>query len=215
MRPLLWLPILALAAGCWQPRYFEPRENLTGLSPEGRPAAVYEVDRDQEGVARGQVRVWSDGAAARYTEDDAEVVDLSVAIELENNGTETLEVDVEGLRIEELFLNGYLQPHLAPADVVGRSRAAPGETARLDLIFQPQATYPADIDSFHLRFAVRDDGGGVMEQVTPFLPALLRPLSGGAYWSDRYWGGAYWGAPPAGFYGAWGWSYGWPGVRCR
>ena len=215
MRTLLCLPVLVLTAGCWQPRYFEPRENVTGLSPEGRPAAVYDLERDQEGVARGQVRVWSDGAFARYTETDEEVVDLFVALELENNGQQELQLDLDSLRVEELYLDGYLQPAMAPLSVDGHGRAEPGTTARLDLTFQPSTTFPRDIDSFALRFAVRDRQGLISGEVTPFVPEPLRPIGDGAYWGDRYWGGPYWGARPASLLGPWRWGYGWRIPRCR
>lgn len=211
----LWLPFLALTAGCWQPRYFEPRENVTGLSPEGRPAAVYDLDREQDGAARGQVRVWSDGAFARYTETDEEVVDLFVSLELENNGQQALQLDVESLRVEELYLDGYLQPAVAPLTVNGNDRAEPGTTARLDLTFQPSTTFPRCIDSFALRFAVRGEQGLVSGELTPFVPEPLRPLGDRGYWGDRYWGGPYWGGRPASLLGPWRWGSGWRVPRCR
>jgi|GEM_PF-5641212 len=221
MRRSLWIPVVALTAGCWQPRYFEPRENLTGTSPEGRPAAVYEVQRGDDDQARGQVRVWSDGAMARYDDDEQEVVDLHVALELENNGLVPLELDLESLQVEELYLNGYLQQVLAPASVEGSSRAEPGATARLDAVFRPATTYPREIDSFGLRFAVRDHGGGVVGQMTPFAPVPIRAFSGDAYWNNPSWNGSYWGGGPWGSYGSWGWGGGWGwsarwgGLRCR
>lgn len=221
MRGLLWLPLLALTAGCWQPRYFAPRENLTGSSPEGRGAAVYQVERDDDERTRGEVRIWSDGARARFTEEDEEVVDLHVAFEVENNGAVPLELDLEALQLEELFLDGYLQEPLAPASVDGRSRAEPGSTARVDVVFRPPTTYPSDVDSFDVRFAVRDGVGGVVGQVTPFAPARSRGYYNDPYWNDPYWGASYWGGGPWGPYGRWGWggSWGWGvgygNLRCR
>ncbi|MFN3242098.1 MAG: hypothetical protein ACE37K_11345 [Planctomycetota bacterium] len=213
MRGLLWLPLLALTAGCWQPRYFAPRENLTGTSPEGRGAAVYQVERDEDARTRGEVRIWSDGAQARFTDDDQEVVDLHVAFEVENNGEVPLELDVDSIRVEELFVDGYLKDPLLPQAVAGRPRAEPGTTTRVDLVFRPPTTYPSDVDSFDVRFAVRD-GVGAVGQVTPFAPAQqLRGRYRDRYWNDPFWGGGFWGP-------GWGWGYGWGagwgyGFRCR
>jgi len=221
MRSASWLPILAVTAGCWQPRYFEPRENLTGTSPDGRPAAVYQVERGDDPATSGELRVWSDGAEARYGEADQEVVNLHVAIELENNGTAPLELDVGSLKVEELYLDGLLQDELQPASVAGQPLVEPGSTSRVDVVFQPPTTYPSDIDSFGVRFAVRDGSGAVVGQMTPFAPAPPRGVYGDPYWRDPYWGGAYWGGGPYGAYGpwgwsgSWGWSAGWGGLRCR
>lgn len=211
----MWLLVLVSAAGCWQPRYFEPRENLTGASPEGLPAAVYEVARGDDHRARGQVRVWSDGARARYGEDDEEVVDLHVAFELENNGAGALELDLASLQVQALQIEGGLEPPLAPSEVEGGARAEPGATTRVDAVFRPPTAYPSDIDSFDVRFAVRDSQGGVVSEVTPFAPMPTRFGPGRSFWGDPAWNGAYWGAGPWGFYGSWGWMPGAVGRRCR
>ena len=76
MRGLLCLPLLVLTAGCWQPRYFTPRENLNGSGPDGSPSAVYQVRHDEATATKGEVRVWSSGAKARFTDNDDEVVDI-------------------------------------------------------------------------------------------------------------------------------------------
>lgn len=219
MRSLCWLPFLVAAAGCWQPRYFEPRENVTGTSPEGLPAAVYELSRGGDDRARGQLRVWSDGAQARYAAGDEEVVDLHLAIELENNGAGPLEVVVGSLQVEELSLAGALQPPMAPVDVAGAARAGPGATSRLDVVFRPSTTYPSDVDTFSLRWAVRGVDGDLAAEVTPFAPIRARFGPGGLMWGDPTWSGAYWGAGPRGFYGPWSWggAWGWSvgARRCR
>ena len=88
-------------------------------------------------------------------------------------------------------------------------------------MFQPPTTYPSDIDSFGVRFAVRDGSGAVVGQMTPFAPAPARRAYADPYWHDPYWNGAYWGGGPYGAYrpwgwsGSWGWSVGWGGLRCR
>ena len=159
--------------------------------------------------------------ATGKTPTDQEVVDLHVAIELENNGKAPLELDVGSLKVEELYLDGLLQDELQPASVSGQPLVEPGSTSRVDVVFQPPTTYPSDIDSFGVRFAVRDGSGAVVGQMTPFAPAPPRGVYGDPYWRDPYWGGAYWGGGPYGAYGpwgwsgSWGWSVGWGGLRCR
>jgi len=202
MRAALWVFALFVAAGCWQPRYFEPREHLTGASPDGLPAAVYPV-AEGGGLARhGEVRVWSDGARARDAADGEEVVDLHVGIELENNGEGALDLDVASLQVEQLFVGGQPSPPLRPASVQGEARAAPGATARLDVLFRPPTSAPRDVDSFGLRFAVRD--------------GALHWGWGGPVWGGAPWPGA-WGYGPGP--GPWGWSGawapGWGGPGCR
>ncbi len=234
MRAALWVFALFVAAGCWQPRYFEPREHLTGASPDGLPAAVYPV-AEGGGLARhGEVRVWSDGARARDAADGEEVVDLHVGIELENNGEGALDLDVASLQVEQLFVGGQPSPPLRPASVQGEARAAPGATARLDVLFRPPTSAPRDVDSFGLRFAVRDGAAVVLAEMTPFAPARPVAFYGGPYggWGSAYGGGALhwgWGVPVWGgapWPGAWGygpgpwgwsgaWAPGWGGPGCR
>ncbi|MCK5940591.1 MAG: hypothetical protein KAI24_01380 [Planctomycetes bacterium] len=209
MRALLWLPLLALTAGCWQPRYFAPRENVSATSPEGFDAAAYRIGRDGDQRVRGELRVWSGGAAARFTDDGVEVVDLKVSFELENNGEVPLELDPESVRIEELMVDGYLQEPLSPESRSGDHRAVPGSIARLDFVFRPPTTYPARIESFDLRFELHD-GVGKVGQVTPFAPVRR---SRARFDDDPYWGAGAWG-----WGGYWGWGYGWragPGFYCR
>ena len=211
MRALLWPVLSMVAAGCWQPRYFAPRENVNGESPTGEAAAVYPIDREGDERVAGEVRLWSRGAKARFTDEDEEVVDLHVGFELENNGQVPLELDLDSVAVEELFVDGYLQDPLPPTTVRGSGRAAPGTTERVDLVFRPPTTYPRDIDSFAVRFAIRDGLGAPVGQVTPFAPARARSYYAvGVYGAYPYWG---WGGY---YYGPWGWGTGfWGGYWCR
>lgn len=201
MRTLFWLPLLALTAGCWSPRYFAPREHQNAAGPDGDPAAVYVV-AGHDGAANGEVRVWSAGSRARYLPDDTEVVDLHVGFELENNGKEALQLDVGGIACEELFVDGVLQSPLAAEQTGGSGYAAPGSTARVDAVFRPPTTVPRRVDSFAVRFAVRAGDDEVLRQVTPFAPT--RYVSRTFY--DPYWG---WGWGPYGGFGPWGYGVGW------
>lgn len=217
MRGLLVVPLLLLSAGCWQPRYFVPRENLNGTGPDGNPAAVYTVRKGEAGDSFGEVRLWSKGAEARFTEDD-EVVDLHIGFELENTSDGPLGLDVSGVRLEELFIDGYLQDHLEPLEVDGEVIAEPGATTRVDMVFRPATTYPGEIDKFSVRFGVRSAQGELVGQVTPFVPGgrygtrtyIAPPLAYTRYgWGPAFGGFGYWGGPwgGAGFWGG-------PGFVC-
>ncbi|MFT4511832.1 MAG: hypothetical protein ACI89X_001038 [Planctomycetota bacterium] len=209
MRGLLVVPLLLLSAGCWQPRYFIPRENLNGTGPDGNPSAVYAVDGGEgaQKQRQGEIRLWSKGAKAHFTDEDEEVVDLHIGFELENTSDAPLGLDVSVVRLEELFVDGYLQDYLEPHEVTGEVIAAPGSTARVNMVFRPATTYPAEIDSFSVRFAVRAAKGQLVGQVTPFVPGSVwrrgatvnSPLGygrGGYYGSSGFWGGSgLWGGP--------------------
>ena len=208
MRGVFCLPLLLLATGCWQPRYFTPRENLNGTGPDGSPAAVYPVRGEAGSAAKGEVRVWSSGAMARFTDEDDEVVDLHIGFEIENTGQDPLQLEVATLGLEEVFVDGLLQEPLEPHEVKGAGLAAPGLTTRVDLVFRPPTTYPRDVDSFSVRFSVRGAAGVGVGQLTPFIPDV-RVSS----YSDPGWGWS-WGYSGyyGGYYGAWGWP---GGARCR
>lgn len=220
-----WLPLALLVvstAACWQPRYFAPRENRNGSGPDGEAAASYDIKVDGRTDTKGELRVWSSGAKARFTDDDQEVVDLRIGFELENNGETAIELDTESVRCEELIVDGKLQEPLAPLEVIGSGFATPGTTSRIDVVFRPPTVRPRDIDGFAVRFALRDDRGGEVNQSTPFAPAVRQYRNGVGGWYGSFgWyglGGPYgaWG-PYGGFgpYGGWGWGYGYRGWRCR
>jgi hypothetical protein len=191
MRVLALLPLLAITAGCWQPRYFAPREHLDGNGPQGEPAALYPVP-SSDVAATAEVRVWSSGATARFADDDdRELVELHVGFELENNSDAPLRLDPASIVCEGLMLDGLLLPPLTPVRVVGEGTAAPRSTIRVDAVFEPPTTTPRDIDAFAATFAVKRGEETVMSQVTPFAPWDPYP-----YYRDYYypWGfGVGWG----------------------
>jgi len=216
-RALLFALLLALPA-CWSPRAFTPRERVDAAGPGGVPAALYAIpaaDAGEPSVA--ELRVWSAGAKARFTADDREVTELHVGFELENNGATPLQLDLGALTCEELLLDGLLQPHLQPVRMDGDGLAAPGKTARVDVLFEPATNRPRDIDSFQVRFSVRDGERHALQQVAPFGP-WQRPLAGDPLWyGSAGWGwyGGYGPGPGPGWgpgWGpgfGWGWRYGW------
>jgi hypothetical protein len=184
MRSLCLLLLALPFAACWSPRYFTPRENVDATAPDGAPAAQYIVS-----APAAEVRVWSSGAKARFTDDDREIVELHVGFELENNGQVPLQLDLGTVTCDELLLDGVLQPSLQPLRIQGDGTAGPGATARVDLTFEPATTVPRDIDSFAIRFVVRDGEQVALQQSTPFQP-WVRNYDG---YHDRFWGGWGWG----------------------
>jgi hypothetical protein len=199
-----------VSAGCWQPRYFAPRENLNGSGPEGDAAAVYALPAAPGASSPGEVRVWCAGAKARYDGDD-EVVELFVGFELENNGQEPVGIDPAQVVLEDLMVDGVLQPPLAPHSVMGSGQAVPGMSMRYDLVFRPEADAPSDISRFAVRFSVLAGERVVLSQRTPFGPARSRVRGYYAYPDDPWlygrvgygWGYGVWG--PWGPYGP-GWG---------
>jgi hypothetical protein len=161
--------LLLLLAACWSPRQFAPRERIDATGPGGRPAASYAF-LPVDGTPTAELRVWSQGAEAKFTADDREVVELHVGFELENNGQAPLQLDLGSIVCEELSLAGVLQPPLVPVRLQGDGSALPGATVRVDAVFEPGTTYPRKIDSFTVRFQVLGDGGIVLRQQTPFGP---------------------------------------------
>jgi hypothetical protein len=187
---LLAAAVLLLCTACWNPRYFAPREYADATGPGGMPAANYAIaPGTADGQPTAELRVWSRGAKARFTDDDREVVELHVGFELENNGAVPLQLDLGSIVCEELMLDDELQPHLVPVRLDGDGTALPNSIARVDAIFEPATTHPSDIDGFAVRFRVGGDGGVVLQQLTPFDP----------WWRSR-------GRDRA---SDWGWGWGW------
>lgn len=163
--------LLLLCTACWNPRYFAPREYVNATGPGGMPAANYVVPTGAlDAPPAAELRVWSNGAKARFTDDNREVVELHVGFELENNSAIPLQLDLGSIVVEELLLDGVLQKTLVPLRLLGDGAALPKTTARVDAIFEPGTTQPRDVDAFAVRFRVTGDGRELLQQVTPFGP---------------------------------------------
>ncbi len=183
--------LLLLCTACWSPSYFAPREHADATAPGGMPAANYAVPTGaSDAPPTAELRVWSNGAKARFTDDNREVVELHVGFELENNSAIPLQLDLGAIAVEELVLDGVLQKPLVPLHIAGDGLSLPKTTARVDAIFEPGTTYPRHIDAFAVRFRVTGDGREMLHQVTPFGPHVR------SY--DRYHDSG-WG---------WGWGFG-------
>jgi hypothetical protein len=196
MRRLLLFALLLATQACWSPRAFTPRERVDAVGPGGVPAALYPIPAADAGAASSaEVRVWSQGAQARYADDDREITELHIGFELENNGDRPLQLDLGALACEDLMIDGLLQEPLQPVRMDGDGTALPGRTARVDVLFEPATTHPRDIETFRIRFVVRDGEREVLRQVAPFGP-WTRPRDDDPYWQASYgWG--------------WGWGWGW------
>jgi hypothetical protein len=171
MRTLLLTTLLFALAACWQPRYFTPREHVDGAGPQGHPAALYTLPGEAATAGKpAEVRVWSSGAKALYTDDDREVVELTVGLELENNGQNLLVLDPQDLVCVELMVDGVLQSQQKPVRLEGMGIAEPGATARVDAVFELPTTKPRLVDSFAVQWVVRIADRIVLQQTTPFVP---------------------------------------------
>ncbi|MCA8952387.1 MAG: hypothetical protein KDE27_22950 [Planctomycetes bacterium] len=194
---LLLLPFCS----CVDVRYFAPRENENGTSPSGRPAAVYPF-ADAEREVAGELRIWSDGAVGDYSETDPEAyrVEVHVGFELENTGATA--VELAGVRSEN--------DSLSLVRLEGETRAAPGQTARVDTWFlAPAAGNARQVQGFAIRHSIVAGEHTIATQVTPFAPWRRNAGYRGPYyyyspWSygrGWYYGGsgfgwgAFWGGP--------------------
>ncbi len=187
MRQVLLAAVVSVA-GCSTQRYFTPRENVNGTGPGGHPAAVYALGGQPPG---GEVRVWSRGADV-VESDAGDVVELHVALELENTGSESFGVDAGSVQCTDLWLDGTRLPELAPVRLEGQPEAAPGSSAVLQAWFRPATARPRDIDGFALRFSVRAGDRVLLTQAVPFVPYVARDR-----WHDDhfFWYGGSWGRP--------------------
>ena len=185
MRALVAL-VLSTFAACWNPRYFAPREYMGAAGPDGSPAALYQVPAPAGAPSSGEVRVWSGGARALFTDDSREVVELHVGFEVENNGQEPLQLDLGTVAIEAMTIDGAPQPPLSPLRIVGDGTAAAGTTARVEFRFEPHAAKPYDVDGFSVRFVLRAGERVALQQVTPF--AAWTYAYADPYWDSWGWG---------------------------
>lgn len=202
MRAVAALLLLLASAACWSPRYFVPRERVVATAPDGSPAAMYVLPAEGTAASTGELRAWSNGARALYDQNDREVVHLHVGFELENNGSNALQLDLGSIVCEDVMIAGAIQGPIAPLTIAGDGNAPPGRTARVDLTFELVTNKPSGVDGFAVRFVVREGERVVLQQVTPFWPWY--PVS----YRDPYWDN--WG---------WGWGVGvgfaWHGHYCR
>ena len=207
MRIAAVLLLLLVLPACWGPRLFMPREHVAAVGPDGDPAALYvvAVTTDASQPARtGEVRIWSHGARALFTEDDREIVELYVGFELENNCDVPLRLDLASVTCEQLAIDGVVHGPLQPKAFSGDGEARPRTTTRVDVVFEPPAEAPQRIDGFSIRFVVRagsdEAAREALVQVTPFGP--YEPYD--PYYHDPW--GPYWG---------FGFGVGWSSHHCH
>ncbi|MHC5062902.1 MAG: hypothetical protein ACYTG5_02875 [Planctomycetota bacterium] len=183
------LLLLALTPACSSDAYFLPRENATGMSPTGIPAAEYRLD------SVGELRVWARKASVQY-ENDVERVVLELGFELENNSPDPIEILLEDFELTTRASEG---PPMGPFPVAhheGELALDPGESGEIQIWFHPEGLdSPRDIAAFDLRWRLRRVGGGEFSESAKFLRAYRDYGPYGYYgpypYYPRYWG--YWG----------------------
>ncbi|MGE3171776.1 MAG: hypothetical protein AB7O97_04065 [Planctomycetota bacterium] len=178
------LLLLALPA-CATNRLFAPRENQNGQGPSGLPAAVYPLPAP----ARGEVRVWSDGAD--YDDaDGATETRLHVGFELENTGDTPLRLGPDAVQVEAISAGGPATARLLPRGQESAAEALPGRTARVDFVYAIDGgTAPRAIEGFDVRWHVQ---AGELDyaQVTPFQKFFPEPRYPYYYHDPWPWFGA-------------------------
>jgi hypothetical protein len=194
MRPVLIIAIIGALAACAAPRQaFIPTERPTGLSPEGRTAAEYDIIT--RAGALGDARVWSRGAVQARVRGETRTL-VHVGLELENNSARELYVDFDELRLDSVVIAGRVLRDLPPLQVRGVGRVQPGADGQLDVYFRmPRGVSPTDVEAFRVDWRVRSDEQLAYRQRTAFLPAVaLAPF--GPYYSRPYGLGYGWSLYP-------------------
>ncbi|MFH0899919.1 MAG: hypothetical protein V2A73_04745 [Pseudomonadota bacterium] len=174
--------ILGMVGGCAAGQgFFRPTERVVAEGPQGEPAASYEL-RGREGEI-AQVNVWSEGAY-RSRLDGGEATVVRLGLEVQNVGTEPIELRGEDLLLEQVRVDGGIGDarllSLRPSDRGGTT--IPSEDVRsFDLYFAvPRAVDPDDLTSFRLRWTL-EAGGRRYVQFTPFVQDKVRDVYAYAY----------------------------------
>jgi hypothetical protein len=182
----LWA--LAMAACAADHVGFRPRENVDAQSPDGYPAATYQLVSSDR-TARSVLRIWSAGAVRT----DAGGV-LHVGIEIENRFTGDLSLDIARTEMRDVVIAGATHERLGEPAVTGSRIVPPDRRGRVDLTWAlPLATEIEDVSGFDVHWVVAD--GEEHKELTPFareVRAWGPPWYGYGPWP--YWHyGPYWG----------------------
>ncbi len=192
MRSLFWCALaMSLSACAVTHRDFEPTERAHAQSPDGRPAAEYELGH--EGVRWGEVRVWSDGITM-FRDEEPPIASLHVGFEVENALDVPLQLDPAGTRVEDVDL-GERTWEVLEADGEGGTWETPaGAVRRFDLEFQlPEHDALRHVRGFRVRWNLLGPDDWGYEQHTGF--QLLRrryrhwwpgPLFIGWHWGPSW-----------------------------
>jgi hypothetical protein len=154
---LFVLAVYACLPACSQPAFFRPREHATGESPQGIPAAEYQLDNT------GGLLLWSQGAW--YEEGDAgDQTVIHFGFEVENESQQGLEILAEEFRLQARLEDGRSITALQLIELDGPLELEPETSSELHLWFaSPELDTPGDIEALNLRWLLRRRGEGNTE----------------------------------------------------
>jgi hypothetical protein len=168
-------PMVAILPGCVTSRAqeFRPAGNAVTTSPQGDPAAAYEVQHQGERMA--EVQVWSKGV---FKEKNDDPTYLHVGFEARNVGTRPVTLDPSLFSVDVFApdgkqVNGRLTT-LSPADPE-QLNVPPSSARDFEAIFAlPRAIGPEDVNSFRVRWGLALEDGNRYVQFTQFTPDTTR-----------------------------------------
>ena len=188
--------MLAATASCTSYRAFRPAEKTLTETPDGTPAAIYDL---RVGNDRwGDVRVWSNGAEYREVQGDDRTV-VHVGFETRNTIGAPLALDLAHTQLEAIQAGPRALGAVAPSTTSGEPRTAPHSVSRLDFEFTlPSGVSVGDLQSFRIHWWIHGPGELAYEQFTDFVPQPAYYYRRYYYWYDPwYFGpGFYWCVAP-------------------
>jgi hypothetical protein len=200
----LAVALLFLIPGCVSSRAFVPAEHVTAFSPEGDSYAA-EYSLVEGGRARGNVKVWSEGASRDASDENPQTI-LRVSFEVDNHAASPLRFDGGHLYVEELAKPGATPGRTRATHVEGDLLVPSGERREIEASFAlPSSVLPSDIPGYRVGWSVV--GERRHTRTTPFLRAVAPGYADPWYtYYSPYYGYYPYGYYP-GFYGSWSLGY--------
>lgn len=158
--------LLLLSGGCGERARFRPTQNVSAVSPSGKPAASYELRAQEGSESNLTVNVWSEGAERH---DDQTTVKL--AIEIRNTSDEAVQLDRDTLALEAFNAKGAPLPApslLSLSAEKGALTIPPRTASTLRLQFDLGAVAPTDVGALRFRWGVVRGDGERYVQFTEF-----------------------------------------------
>lgn len=163
------LPVILLCgvfASCAAQQAFLPAERATGISPQGYPAADYQLDVNSH--ALGDARVWSNGTSTRYDTQNRRATVTHVGFSIKNRSESTLRLNEGGLRIDIATADRVIED--LPVVQIEGSTSVPPEKDRIvnTYFLLPEGISATKVRAFRVHWQLID-GDKVYAQRTPFM----------------------------------------------
>lgn len=179
--------LLLFSGACAERARFRPTQNVSAVSPGGKPAASYQLHAGGGTEPNITVNVWSDGAERH---DDRTTVQL--AVELRNSSDQAVQLDRNELQLETFDTKGAPLPAPRLVSVSaekGSETIAPRSASTLRLRFELGAPVaPTDVGALRLRWSVLRGDGERYVQFTEFRQQPEQIAVAGTFYYDPIFG---------------------------